>query len=270
MIEPLTGSDLITQLTELGLQAGQQVLLHSSLSSLGNVIGGADTVIDALLEVLGPEGTLVVPTLTGHKDIGPGADVMFDVAATPSWTGRIPETLRQRDGAIRSLHPTHSVAAWGSAAESLTRGHEETLSPCGIGSPYVKLASRLTGKILLLGVGHNSNTTLHSVEELAGVTYHLQDTPTRAIIRSAGRELVRTFWPHAYGTPRRFPMIEPLLIERGAETTGPVGSSLARLVSAEALIEIGCAVLRIDPEFLIEPDVTTVLGDKVDDKSGHE
>lgn len=163
------------------------------------------------MEVLGPGGTLLVPTLTGHEGIGPDADVGFDVASTPAWTGRIPEMLRQRDSAVRSLLP-NSVAALGSAAQSLTRGHEDTLSPCGTGSPFVKVASRPTGQILLLGVGHDSNTTLRAVEELAGMTYHLQNTPTRRRPHRRSRNHSHLL-AHAYGTPRRFPAIEPLLVE---------------------------------------------------------
>lgn len=252
MTSSLTAAELARGFTKLGVSADQQILLHSSLSSLGQVVGGADTVIDTLLNILGPEGTLLVPTLTGHEAIGHDADVVFDVASTPAWTGRIPETLRQRHTATRSLHPTHSVAAIGADADHLTRGHEDTLTPCGIGSPYVRLASRPTGWILLLGVGHESNTTLHAVEELAGVSYHLQSRPTRAVIRTASAEIVRTFWPHAYGTPRRFSAIEPLLVERHAQNTSVIGSGLARLVNAKALLDIGRALLQVDPEFFVE------------------
>lgn len=248
----LSAAELESAFAELGVGAGQHVLLHSSLSSLGHVIGGADTVIDALLHVVGRDGTLVVPTLTGHEGIGPDADVRFDVTSTPAWTGTIPETLRRRSGAVRSLHPTHSVAAIGAAAEFLTRGHEDTLTPCGAGSPYARLAEQPAGRILLLGVGHESNTTLHAVEELAGVPYHLQPGPTRGIIRTGDAELVRTFWPHQYGTPRCFPAIEPLLVERGAQLTGSVGASSARLVDAPALMALGRAVLAIDPDFFID------------------
>jgi aminoglycoside 3-N-acetyltransferase len=248
----LTGADLVAAFTDLGVRAGQQLLVHSSLSSLGHVIGGAETVIEALLDVLGPTGTLLVPTLTGHEGIGPDADVIFDVASTPAWTGTIPETARRRPDAVRSLHPTHSVAAIGADAESLTQGHEDTLSPCGPGSPYVRLAERPTGRILLLGVGHESNTTLHAVEELAGVGYHLQSKPTRAIIHAGGSELVRTFWPHAYGTPRRFPAIETLLLERAAQVNGRIGPSPAKLIRTDALLALGRALLTIDPTYLVD------------------
>lgn len=256
----LTHADLVASFIGLGVRHGQQLLLHSSLSSLGHVTGGADTVIDALLDVLGPEGTLIVPTLTGHEGVGPEADVLFDVASTPGWTGRISETLRQRSGAVRSLHPTHSVAAVGADAEYLTRHHEDTLTPCGFGSPYVKLAQRASGRILLLGVGHDSNTTLHAVEELAAVPYHLQPVPTKGIIRTGSGELIRTFWPHQYGTGRHFPAIEPLLTERGAQTTGTVGAATARLVRAEDLLALGQAALAIDPQFLTECEETPLGG----------
>lgn len=248
----LTAADLERDFARLGVGAGQHVLLHSSLSSLGHVVGGADTVIDVLLQLLGPDGTLLVPTLTGHEGIGPDSDVLFDVASSPAWTGTIPETVRRRPGAARSLHPTHSVAAIGAATEFLTRGHEDTLSPCGVGSPYVRLTELPAGRILLLGVGHESNTTLHAVEELAGVRYHLQSSPTRGVIRTGEAELVRTFWPHRYGTPRRFPAIEPLLCERGAQVTGTVGASTARLIDAPALVAVGRAAVTIDPDFFVE------------------
>ncbi len=248
----LTATDLVAAFTDLGLETGQQVLLHSSLSSLGHVVGGADTVIDALLGVLGPSGTLLVPTLTGDEEVGPNADVVFDVASTPAWTGAIPEAVRRRADAVRSLHPTHSVAAIGADATALTQGHEDTLTPCGPGSPYLRLAEQPAGRILLLGVGHDSNTTLHTVEELAGVPYHLQPKPARGVIRTGGSELVRTFWPHRYGTPRRFSAIEPLLLERGIQTSGRIGPSPAKLIRADALVDLGRTLLKVDPDFLVD------------------
>jgi len=92
----LTRADLVADPRLLGLLAGATVLTHSSLRSLGWVDGDADTVIDALLEALGPVGTLLVPTLTGTEQGSPRRPPVFDSRATPCWTGRIPETLRRR------------------------------------------------------------------------------------------------------------------------------------------------------------------------------
>jgi len=243
--------ELARQLRDLGLGAGAKVLVHSSLSSLGRVDGGAETVVDALLDVISPEGTLIVPTLTGSEDVGPRHELRFDPASDAGWTGIIPETVRRRPEAVRSLHPTHSVAAIGADAASITAGHEDCITPCGPGSPYLRLAEDPRGCVLLLGVGHESNTTLHAVEELSGSPFHLQREPVHASIRTATTVIRRTFWAHAYGTPRRFGAIEPLLVERGIQTSGPVGAATARLMRSGALVELGREVLRASPEFFV-------------------
>ncbi|HEX2185190.1 MAG TPA: AAC(3) family N-acetyltransferase [Chloroflexota bacterium] len=162
---------LAGDLSGLGLRAGDTVLVHASLSRLGHVVGGAEAVIDTLLDVVGAAGTVLFPTLTGSEHDGLDRPPGMDVRVTPCWTGRIPETARQRPGAQRSLHPTHSVAALGAAAEAYARGHEGGASPCDEQSPYSRLIGE-AGLILLLGgVTQQSNTTLHCLEELAGVPY---------------------------------------------------------------------------------------------------
>lgn len=241
-------------LKRLGLRSGQHVLVHSSLSSLGRVDGGAAAVVQALLDVLGPDGTLLAPTLTGNEWIEPGSEWHFDAETTEGWTGAISETVRSWPGAVRSLHPTHSVAAIGAAATTLTQGHEDCITPCGAGSPYRRLADESSGKILLLGCDHESNTTLHAVEEIAEVPYHLHEQPIHATIRSGSATLKRTTWIHRYGTPRRFNAIEPLLLERGMEVRGQVGNAEARLISAADIVAVGSSVLAAAPSFFLERD----------------
>ena len=110
-MERMTRDDISQALRALGLAAGDVVMVHSSLRSIGYVEGGADAVVDALLDVLGSSGTLVVPTFTpshGHE-----ADPVFDPARDPSEVGRITEVVRTRPGARRSVHLLHSVAALG-------------------------------------------------------------------------------------------------------------------------------------------------------------
>src|SRR3712207_680593 len=108
---PLVTRDVLSaDLRRLGLGLGAGLLVHSSLSRLGRVEGGADTAIDALLDAVAPGGTVLFPTLTGGERDGPDAPPSIDVRSTPCWTGRIPETARCRLAARRSLHPTHSVA----------------------------------------------------------------------------------------------------------------------------------------------------------------
>lgn len=244
-------SDLTDGLRSLGLRQGHHVLVHSSLSSLGRVDGGAATVVRALLDVVGDAGTVLAPTLTGDENVGPHARLLFDVDSTPGWTGAVSECLRQWDGAIRSRHPTHSVAALGAGAERLTHRHEDSLTPCGVGSPYQRLAADQDGVILLLGCDHESNTTWHHVEEVAGVDYHLQETPVSAEIRDADGSMFRDLWVHRYGTPRTFGAIEGLLQQRGHQVEGTVGQARARLVSAAGAVSVGRQVLRADPAFFV-------------------
>jgi aminoglycoside 3-N-acetyltransferase len=251
MTASIDRATIVDGLNALGLRAGHHVLVHSSLSSLGHVAGGADTVVHALLDAVGPAGTVVVPTLTGNEEVGPDAVVVFDVGSTPGWTGAVSERLRTWPGVVRSRHPTHSVAAVGAAAERLTCGHEDCLTPCGPGSPYARIAADHDGVILLLGCDHESNTTWHHVEELAGVDYHLQDTLVRAEIRDGVRSESRDYWMHRYGTPRNFGVIEPLLQQRGHQVEGRVGGSFARLISAGDAVATGVEALRADPGFFV-------------------
>jgi aminoglycoside 3-N-acetyltransferase len=248
----LTKQDIIAGLQALGLGTGHRVLVHSSLSSFGHVERGADTVIDALLETVGSSGTVLVPTLTGSESLSPENPPVFDPVNKPCWTGRIPETFRQRPNAIRSLHPTHSVAAIGADAHALTADHIDSLTPCDHLSPYAKLAQSDNGYILLIGVNHQSNTTMHHVEELVGVAYHMQPGLARARILVDGQEIVRHIMLHAYGSPRNFNIMEPLYLERGIQRSGQIGQATLRLIHARRMVEITAQALRANHRLLLE------------------
>ncbi len=248
----VTTGSLVAELGALGVQAGATVLVHSSLSRLGRVDGGADAVIDALLEAVGPTGTVLFPTLTGARQDGPDHPPRIDVRTTPCWTGRIPETARQRPDAIRSLHPTHSIAAIGAGAERYAFDHESGASPCDDHSPYHRLIED-AGHILLLGdVTQDSNTTIHCLEELADVPYHLQRAITEGIVIDArGRRHTVPNRLHDWRWERDFLMAEAPLVEAGAVRIGPVGRSTSRLIAARGLADTILPILRDDPLWLL-------------------
>lgn len=235
----------------LGVPQGGKVLVHSSLSSLGHVDGGADTVIDSLLAVLGPTGTLLVPTLTGSTHFSPQNPPRFDPAQTPSWTGAIPETLRKRPNAVRSLHPTHSVAAIGADAALLLRGHAHSVTPCDEWSPYGELARRDDGYILLIGVTHASNTTFHHVEELAGLPYHMQAGFAAATVVVDGKEFTRHTMLHKYGPARNFDVMEPFFLEQGIQHTGSVGAATVRVINTPGMVRSTLRAVAADPTILL-------------------
>ncbi len=162
----VTKQEIIQQLHEVGIKHGDIVMLHSSLSKIGYVDGGADTVINALLHTVGEDGTLMMPAFPaiGYNYDYLNTDPVFDVKHTPSKMGIITELFRKRKGVVRSLHPTDSVCAIGKQAYYLTKGHFGQLTPYNSHSPFYRLCE-LKGKIILMGVDLNSLTNLHTLED---------------------------------------------------------------------------------------------------------
>jgi len=244
--------DLVQGFKDLGLRDGDTVLVHSSLSSFGYVDGGAETVIDSLLEAVGESGTVMVPTLTGKPTDGRESPPKFDVRVTPCWTGRIPETFRQRPEARRSLHPTHSVSAIGAGKNELLKGHENGASPCDRFSPYYKNAMA-GGYVMLIGVDQESNTTIHCCEEVAGVPYHLQKDITDIVIKGYnGEEIVVRNRLHDWNKPPTdFNRFDAVFREHGIMKTGKIGNSTIRLINAKAMVELAVDMLVKNPYYLL-------------------
>lgn len=245
---------LAADLRNLGVSPGDVLLVHSSLSSLGWVEGGADAVVDAIIGAVGPDGTVIFPTLTGQAYYSPENPPEFDVRRTPCWTGTIPETARQRPDAVRSLHPTHSVAAIGKLAGWITSGHEFSRTPCGFGSPYDKLAD-IGGKILLIGVTQEVNTSFHHAEEISGVPYVIQDQPVDCVVKGRdGRDLpLQGMFIHLYGPGRDYMALEPEMIDMGIVRVGPLGASESRLIDASTQRRFLVRRLLEDPWAVVTP-----------------
>jgi aminoglycoside 3-N-acetyltransferase len=252
-MKPIIDKDrLVEDLFHLGVIKGTEVLVHSSLSSIGYVTGGAETVIEALLQAVDPKvGTVLVPTLTGTKHDNAANPPFFDQRLSPCWTGSIPEVFRHRSDAHRSLNPTHSVAAIGASAVSLTTGHEDCWTTCGFGSPFYRL-SRRGGKILLLGVTLDSNTLFHTAEEIADLPYHLQDQPASCqMIDEKGNQHSRLTLLHDWGTPRQFGIAQDDFLAEGIMQVGWIGDAKCFLIDAQQMLDYTVNMLHINPKWLI-------------------
>lgn len=249
----ITKQAISAGLRKLGVPLHGKLLVHSSLSSFGHVEGGAETVIDAFLDVIGPHGALLVPTLTGHEALSAANPPIFNPALQRCWTGIIPETLRQRPGAVRSLHPTHSVAALGKDAEAFTRDHALSVTPCDEMSPYGKLAGLADACIVLVGVTHESSTMFHHVEEMAAVDYHMQPGFVEATIVLGERSISRRTMLHRYGAPRNFSVMEPLFIEQGIQRQTTIGNSVILLVNVAGMVRTTLRALAADKRILCQP-----------------
>jgi aminoglycoside 3-N-acetyltransferase len=245
---PRTRASLGADLRALGVRPGSVLIVHSSMKSLGWVAGGTVAVTQALLDVLGPDGTLVVPTHTPENSdpsgwrhppvpeswwpIIRGEMPAFDPAVTPSrWMGQLPETVRTWPGAVRSDHPHVSFAALGPAAGEVTGAHrlDEML---GEQSPLARIYD-LDGDVLLLGVDDTSNTSLHLAE------YRQARPPRSSNGAAAFVHGVRAWveWEDVDVDEGDFGVIGGRLDESGAVTLGLVGSAQCRLMRQRSAVD---------------------------------
>ncbi|WP_226659346.1 aminoglycoside N(3)-acetyltransferase [Pseudalkalibacillus hwajinpoensis] len=202
---PHTVSSLVEDFQELGVKEGMTMIVHTSLSSLGWVCGGAEAVIQALMEAVGEEGTLVMPAQSaGNSDPSewmapPVPESWWPIIREhmPAYSkettatrgmGTVAELFRQFPGVVRSEHPMYSFSAWGKEKDYVT---ENQLLQAGFGekSPLEKIYE-LDGKILLIGVGHESNTSLHLSEHAK--LDHVRVTKSAAIMEE-GKRVWKTY-----------------------------------------------------------------------------
>lgn len=233
----------------LGLQAGDMVFVHSSLSSIGRVHGGAETVVDAFLDVLGPGGTLVVPTFVFSQNKTPNS--IFDPQHDPSEMGQITEATRTRPGARRSHHQIHSVGALGPSAEEITSHHGP--SAWAADGPFWKIYE-LDMKIMLLGVPYLRCTYIHMLEQLVQVRYRWWREVQGRIRYPDGTEgplLTRVLYPYPDFPGNDFNKLGSLLESLGLVRVGPVGNAVTRIFSAKAALQAGLEAYRQDADLFL-------------------
>ena len=157
----LTRNDVFQLLESFSIRHDDVVTMHSSLREVGPIEGGADGLIDALKDYL-CDGLLLIPTHTWANVNA--ANPHFDVRSTVPCIGTLSKVAAFRKDGVRSLHPTHSMAAFGKNARAYIQGEEKSCTPGPVGGALSRLYE-LGGKVLLVGVGHERNTYLHTVDE---------------------------------------------------------------------------------------------------------
>ncbi len=232
----LTKNDIVKGLKELGLPEGCVVMVHSALSAFGEVEGGAETVIEALLEAIGPQGTLLMPAMA--------FDSPFRVESSPSDVGLITEVFRNYPGVTRSLHPTHSIAGMGPLVEELIAGHIDQPSALGPESPWGRLARRNDAYILFLGCDQDRNTLLHCAEEALDAPY--LNIISRKYIDADGNLQTKILGKYP-GPHRDFIGLDALFENAGIMKIAKIGNAVCRLTAAKQMLELTIAALRRDP-----------------------
>ena len=202
----VTRAGLAAGLARLGIAQGDTLFIHSSLKSLGYVEGGAQAVIGALQDAVGPQGTLLLPTyyLPGGtvRATCEMKDYVFDPRRHGTHMGRLPEAFLASGNIHRSIHPTHSVSAWGRHAAGLTEAHHRAPSIFGMGSPWQRFIGCEQAKVLGLGISMGPVTFYHALEDAMGDAFPLpvweDATKLLACLDHAGRRWevpVRPFDP---------------------------------------------------------------------------
>ena len=232
---------LLEQLRALGVERGGVLVVHAAFSKVGPLEGGPAGLIEGLRAAVGPEGTLVMPSMS-DDDEHP-----FDVHATPcAGMGIVADTFWRMPGVLRSDSP-HAFAAIGPRAAEITAPHPVDV-PHGPDSPVGRVHD-LDGQVLLLGVGHDADTTIHLAENLAGVRYGL---PNHATILVDGRA-TRCDYIEVDHCCQNFARMDAWLDTEGLQRRGPVGHAEARLVRSRDIVRLALRRLREDETVFLHP-----------------
>lgn len=248
-----TCSDLMRDMENIGIDGTGTLFVHSSIKAVGDVEGGGETILDALIAYM-KDGLLVLPTHTWEQITGPGE--VFDPLTEPSCVGMLTNLFMRRPGTIRSIHPTHSMAALGSDAAAFVAGEQDILTPCGRDGCYGKLLDR-HAQILFLGCSLKCNTFLHAVEEWAGVPDRITPTPVGYRIRMPDGNIVQQAGYRHHSVlvkcvSDNYDKMEKPLLRLGIATEGVIGDARCVLCGAAGMNELVMRLLAKDAQLFAD------------------
>lgn len=232
-MRPFSQIEVVHQLRALGVRAGGVLLVHTSFRAIRPIEDGPLGLIGALREVLGPDGTLVMPSWIGDDE------APFDPATTPAAEdlGATADLFWRQPGVVRSDH-LQAFAAFGPRAEAIVKT-PLPLPPHVPDSPVGRVHD-LDGQVLLVGVGHEANTSLHLAELIARVPYGV---PRHCQVMQAGKR-VRIDYLENDHCCQRFALADEWLRARRLQAEGPVGHGTARLARARDVVGLAVEAMR--------------------------
>jgi len=254
LADNITKEKFIEDIKNIGVNAGDVLCIHSSMKKIGWIDGGIHTLTDALLDVLGDDGAFVVPTHTcSFIDLG---SEPYEADKTPTGIGAFPTAVMAHPLAKRSAQASHSDAAIsrnGAKSAYLTDNHDPE-NALGYESPLHRISRDPNGKILLIGVTHKANTSVHLAESVAGIYTHMH-------YNKAWGNYVHTKLPDGTikkykqsefpGCSSGFDVIEDLLIAKNLIKFGKIGNAESRLIDAGGMIAAVSDMVKKQPDVLM-------------------
>jgi len=248
--EKVSRTDLVEQLLDLGVRPGGVLLVHTAFSKVKPVESGPMGLIEALLVAIGPKGTLVMPSMTRDDDHP------FDPKTTPcTWMGVVADTFWRMPGVFRSDNPA-AFAAIGPQATRVIAPHPVD-PPHGLDSPVGRVYE-LDGQVLLLGVGHDADTTVHLAESLAGVRYRRKKHLT---LLEDGKPTRFDYWEIDHCC-QKFDLVDGWLDARGFQNRGQVGNAEARLARSRHIVAVVLEQLSASETLFLHPKGVDVQCDE--------
>lgn len=251
-------AQLVACLRRAGIQPGDTVMLHSAFEPFHGFRGNLETLTGAFLAAIGPQGNLLMVSLayTSSSQEYLRHYKTFDVRRTPSRMGLMSEFFRRRANVLRSLHPTHPILAHGPEAERIVANHESCRYPCGLGTPFEKLA-QLDGKIIFFNVSFKFFTFFHHIEhliqaQLAFPLYEDESFTVPVIDQSGGQTMVTTHVLSAVSArlrPSYFDVFEQQMRRRGLIRSARIGNSRIQITRARDAIDCAREVAAHDERF---------------------
>lgn len=252
----ITADMLREELIRMGLKCTDSVMVHSSMKAIGDVCGGADKVVDTFMDYFS-DGLFMTPAHT-WKQMSETYNV-FDPGKEPACVGIIPNIFLKRPGVVRSLHPTHSIAAYGKCADEYVKGDDTFDTPCNPKGCFGRLRD-IDAKILLIGVTHAKNTYIHSIEESMDIPERFTPKPTTFFIKLSDGSLKEVSMYRHYNKKmahisESFDKLMDYYYEKNVAKSVRFGDADCILCDARGLYDVTVEVLKAQPDYFIPEEM---------------
>lgn len=245
--------NLVNDLKEMSLKGTECVMIHSSCKAIGY---DANDILDTLIDYF-KDGTLIMPTHT-WKNVNE-KNPIFDLDNTPSNLGILNNLFLKRDGVKRSHHPTHSVALKGMHANELIENEVYANTPCTPHGFYDKLRE-YNAYVLLIGVGNERNTFIHSVEEILNIPNRLSKLPMKLYVKTEDNlkevYMRKHYNPNQPHISEDFVKLDEALYSKGCMKDFKFGNAKCILFDTNKSFKLIRHILRKEPEVIVDGNIT--------------